>query len=268
MPKLFVVSDVHSFYTPLKKALDEKGFDPNNKDHWLIVCGDAFDRGDESEKVLHFLMSLERKVLVKGNHDILFHGLCKRRFPYSNDYSNGTTKTVFDLGEGIDGTPFDVCCDVAWNKTARYRELLVNYFETQNYIFVHSWIPTTKKEKCHPADKWIPLTTDEYMEDWRDAIDFEWEEAMWGNPFKMWKNGLNQTGKTIVFGHWHCSTGHSMESIIKASENDEERWISEFEDDAIWEPFIKDNIIGIDRCTAHTGEVNVLVLEDEFLESN
>ena len=25
-------------------------------------------------------------------------------------------------------------------------------------------------------------------------------------------------------------------------------------------------IIGIDRCTVHTGEVNVLVLEDDFLE--
>ena len=26
MPKFFVVSDIHSFYTPFKKALDEKGF--------------------------------------------------------------------------------------------------------------------------------------------------------------------------------------------------------------------------------------------------
>jgi hypothetical protein len=57
-----------------------------------------------------------------------------------------------------------------------------------------------------------------------------------------------------------------MLSEIKISENESECDISEFEDDAIWEPFIHDNIIGIDRCTAYTGEVNVLVLEDEFLE--
>lgn len=258
MPKLFVVSDIHSFYTPLKKALDEKGFDPDNKDHWLIVCGDAFDRGDESEKVLHFLMSLERKILVKGNHDILLHDLCKRKFPYSNDYPNGTAKTVFDLGEGIDGTPFDVCCDVTWNKTAAYRDLLVNYFETQNYIFVHSWIPTNVEYEGKMKPWYQEGKTLTWMEDWRDGNDVEWEEAMWGNPFKRWKDGLNQTGKTIVFGHWHCSTGHSMVS---------DRQISEFDKDAIWEPFIEDNIIGIDRCTAHTGEVNVLVLEDEFLDS-
>ena len=62
MPKLFCMSDLHSFYTPMKKALDEAGFDPNNEDHWLIVCGDAFDRGPDSCKMYDFLMKLERKV--------------------------------------------------------------------------------------------------------------------------------------------------------------------------------------------------------------
>ena len=47
--KFFVTSDIHSGYTPLKKALDEKGFDPNNETHWLVVCGDCFDRLGEIE---------------------------------------------------------------------------------------------------------------------------------------------------------------------------------------------------------------------------
>ena len=85
--KLFVTSDIHSFYEPFIKALDEAGFDPNNEEHWLIVCGDCFDRGPDSEKLLHFLMQLERKVLVKGNHDILFEALCDRGMPYSHDKS-------------------------------------------------------------------------------------------------------------------------------------------------------------------------------------
>lgn len=265
--KFFVVSDIHSFYEPFIKALENAGFDKDNEEHWLVSCGDAFDRGDESEKVLHFLMSLERKILIKGNHDTLFHDLCKRKFPYSNDYPNGTAKTVFDLGEGIDGTPFDVCCDVALNKTARYRELLVNYFETQNYIFVHSWIPTQVEYKGKMKPWYQEGKTHFYNEDWRNASDAEWEGAMWGNPFYKWQDGLNQTGKTIVFGHWHCSAGHSLLSTLRSSGNDTECAISEFEDDAIWEPFIHDNIIGIDRCTAHTGEVNILVLEDNFLEA-
>lgn len=241
--KLFVVSDIHSFYTPLKKALDEKGFDPTNENHWLIVCGDAFDRGGESEEVLHFLMSLERKILIKGNHDILLEDLCLREAPCMHDYSNGTIKTLEDLGDMGMGYSFEWCCQNAWNKTAAYRDLLVNYFETKNYIFVHSWIPTINQ----------PFIS--YDCNWRKATDDRWEAAMWVNPFDMAISGLNQSGKTIIFGHWHCSAGHKMLGHCK----DEFKY-------AMWEPCFMNDAIGIDRCTAHTGEVNVLVLEDEFLE--
>ena len=85
--KLFVVSDIHSFYKPLIEALDEAGFDKNNKDHWLISCGDCFDRGPDSVELLHYLMSLERKILIKGNHDRLLEDICTRGFQYSNDKS-------------------------------------------------------------------------------------------------------------------------------------------------------------------------------------
>jgi serine/threonine protein phosphatase 1 len=253
--KLFVFSDAHSFYTPLKEALDKAGFDPNNEDHWLISCGDVFDRGPESEEIFHYLMSIDRKILIKGNHDTLLQECCEREYFYSHDVSNGTVRTINDIGNAGMGFTFDDCCRRTHSKLARYRELLVNYFETQNYIFVHSWIPTNKIPRTHPADKWIPLSTDEYMEDWREANDVEWDAAMWGNPFKLWQAGLNKTGKTIVFGHWHCSAGHKMLGNTE----------DEFNGYPIWEPCYAEGIIGIDRCTVHTGEVNVLVLEDELL---
>lgn len=245
IPKFFATSDIHSFYTPFKKALDEAGFDPNNKEHWLVVCGDCFDRGGESEDVLRFLMSLERKILVKGNHDILLEECCMREFPYSHDNSNGTCKTIQDLGGAGYGRDFAECCCRTWDKLARYRELLVNYFETEKYIFVHSWIPIISQGSGYCK----------YDENWRKATDSRWEDALWGNPFDMHFLDLNQTGKTIVFGHWHCSGGHKMLGHCK----------SEFDEDAIWEPCFAEGIIGIDRCTAHTGECNVVVLEDEFI---
>ena len=259
MPKFFVTSDIHSAYTPLKKELDAKGFDPNNEDHWLVVCGDVFDRMGESEEVLYFLMSLQRKILVKGNHDILLEELCMREFPYSHDVSNGTVRTVQDIGDMGMGYAFDECCQRTWNKTAAYRGLLRNYFETKRYIFVHSWIATNKVKSRRLVDKWTSPTKDEWMENWRDANDTEWENAMWGNPFWKAYDGLNQTGKTIVFGHWHCSTGHAIRSEGK---------LSEFGEDACWDPYrdAQNSIIGIDRCVAYTGELNVIVIEDDFLE--
>ena len=59
-------------------------------------------------------------------------------------------------------------------------------------------------------------------------------------------------------GHYNCSYGHSCSSDGK---------ISEFEKDAIWEPWYHNNCIAIDRCVAYTNEVNVIVLEDEFEEN-
>ena len=249
MPKFFVTSDIHSFMNPLKRALDEKGFDPTNKDHWLVVCGDCYDRGDDSELVLNYLMSLERKILIRGNHELLLRDLCERGFPYRHDFHNGTTMTVYDLGDAGAGNDFEKCCEVTQNKLREYNNLLVNYFETQNYIFVHSWIVVNK----------VGIDTYEYREDWRNSSDEEWGQIMWTNPFWRAQDGLNKTGKTIVFGHWHCSTGHAMDKKYE---------IDEFGKDAIWEPYInkEQGIIGIDRCVSYTNEVNVIVLEDEFLD--
>jgi hypothetical protein len=201
-------------------------------------------------------MGLERKILVKGNHDILFEDCCTRGFPYAHDKSNGTVKTIYALGNIGEGYEFDEYCQTAWNRTARYRELLVNYFETQNYIFVHSWIPTITSGASKP---WHTLNKYyEYKEDWRDATKAEWEEAMWGNPFFKAQDGMNKTGKIIVFGHWHCSLGHLISSDGE---------LSEFGENACWDVYKNDDwkIIGLDKCTAHTGKVNVLVIEDNFL---
>lgn len=259
MPKFFITSDIHSYYTPLKKALDEKGFDPNNEDHWLVVCGDCFDRGNESVEVLHFLMQLERKVLIKGNHDLLLKNLCERGFPYGHDKSNGTVRTVQNFGGSPLLSDFEKSCQITWDKTAAYRELLINYFETEKYIFVHSWIPTITHYNKGASKPWHQVGKYyEYNEDWRNASESEWEEAMWGNPFWKAQDGMNKTGKTIVFGHWHCSLGHLIDSDGE---------LSEFGDDAKWDPYInqQQNIIGVDRCVAHTNELNVLVLEDNFI---
>ena len=37
--KYFVVTDVHSFFDEMKKALDAAGFDPTNPTHYFISCG-------------------------------------------------------------------------------------------------------------------------------------------------------------------------------------------------------------------------------------
>ena len=258
MPKFFVCSDIHSYLTPLKRALNEVGFDPDNTDHWLVVCGDTFDRGDESYELLKYLMRLERKILIRGNHDDLLEECCMREFAYSHDRSNGTKQTIEDIGGIRYGRSFSECCQLTWAKTVNYRHSLVNYFETQNYIFVHGWIPCEVYYDGDDNKPWYQnKKTFDYIPNWRECNDIEWESARWTNGIKRAIEGIIEPGKTIVCGHWHCSAGHFYDSKGK---------ISEFGLDAVWTPWYHKGCIAIDRCTNYTGDCNVLVIEDEFLK--
>ena len=253
MFKLFVISDMHSYLTPTLKALKDAGWDENNPNHIIIVCGDALDRGNETAEMVEWLIDLINKgklIYVKGNHDTLMQQMLDRGYAEWHDKQNGTQKSYYQLlnahTDMMNGRrPDEIVREVLqplYNK-------MVNYFETKKYIFVHSWVPLKK----------IGYDRYTYIEDWRNADDVEWNDAMWGNPFWHAQDGLNQTDKTIVFGHWHCSLGHLCDSKGE---------LSEFGEDAIWEPYFNEEqgIIGLDRCVAHTGEINVVVLEDGFLE--
>ena len=253
MPKLFVISDVHSYYDEMKKSLNEAGFDPNNEDHWLISCGDALDRGPQTQEVIDYLMGLPRCVLIKGNHDILMEHCINRGYPQSHDHHNGTFRSIIDLAPNAQ--TFGEACTVAYAKVKPFWDKMINYLETDRFVFCHSWIPVNCDDNHAPYH----LRNRKFSKNknWRYAHQSEWETSMWVNPLEMAKNGFG-IEKTIVCGHWHCSAGWAMQDGR-----------SEFGDDAIFDPFYyEDKLIMIDTCTAHTRRVNVIVIEDSFLENN
>lgn len=239
MAKIFAVSDVHGYFTEMKKALDEAGFDPQNPQHLLVSCGDAMDRGKQPREVIEFFNRLPNKVLVCGNHEILMQDAIRRKCFLMHDFHNGTANTAYDfctkenaglmshvqiLGELRDDPEYQ-----------KYMSLLVNYFETERYIFVHSWIPGGK--------------------DWRYAPQSKWDKSMWGNPFDIAAVVGNKTGKTIVHGHWTNSYYWARE---------EGR--SKYDDDAKFDISWHNGCIGLDACTVLSKKVSVLVVEDNFLE--
>ena len=266
--KLFCVSDIHSFFTPLKKELDRKGFEPNNLNHLLVVCGDAFDRGPESKEVYEWLNNLTNVVLVKGNHESLMEEVWNRGYFQSHDKSNGTLRTINDM--------FYEMCDFESHDAIKMSQKVlepffakfVNYFETKNYIFVHGWIPC---ESFTGYDKpwYLQKKVLKYNPNWRECNDVDWDAARWINGIKAgYLDKIIEPGKTIVCGHWHCSYGHYIKALKKAIKNDTDIVVNEFGPGAIWRPFKAKGILAIDRCTAHTGKVNVVVLEDELLDES
>ena len=249
MPKLFCISDVHGFYNEMIEALNKAGFDPNNEDHWLISCGDTLDRGRQPREVMNCLMSLPRKILVKGNHEALMMNCLAREFPYGNDWSNGTAQSIVDLAPSAN--TFDEACAAIYPKISKFIDGMVNYFETKNYIFVHSFVPLN----CYDHLPAYYRQGKQYskMENWREAHQHQWDDAMWGNPYKLAAQGL-LPDKTLVFGHFHTSWPRYYYEGKQ-----------EWGPDADFSPYYGDGYIGIDACTAYSGKVNVLVLEDEFL---
>ena len=254
MPKFFVTSDIHGFYDEMIKALNDAGFDENNEDHWLVTCGDHFDRGPDPTLVMRYLRSLPRKILVRGNHEELLVDCCQRGYPGMHDYHNGTYNTICELGAAGEGYAFDECCDRTLARVHLFLDSMVDYLETKHYIFVHSWIPLIAEDGL-PAH-YVKNRQFKFNPNWREASAKEWADARWGNPFDMVAHNL-LPDKTIVFGHWHSSTGWA-----KAEGR------SEFDDDAKFDPYYGDGFISIDACTVHSGKCNVIVLEDEFLETN
>ena len=114
-----------------------------------------------------------------------------------------------------------------------------DYYETANYVFVHGWVPGFFNKLGY-----------NYFSDWRESSPQEWNAARWFNGMACISATLED--KTIVCGHWHASYGHSRI---------EERG-SEFGPDADFSPYIAPGIMAIDACTAQSGFVNCIVLED------
>lgn len=287
--KYFISSDIHSFFDEWQEALKKKHFDIDNPNHIIVICGDIFDRGTQPLEVYNFLRSLpkERRILIRGNHEILLDDLVRRGFAENHDRHNGTIDTLYYL-QGLPsedehihefyrelarydaeyGSPvynqiklkYENQRRSIWNGLVKeildwiYSDEWINYWETPNYIFVHSWIPVCEH---YEFDKWgYPKKTqvDTYREDWRNATQTEWDDAMWGCPWQKAYLKLNQTGKTIVCGHWHTSDFFNHLTTQYKSIYDCPIFKSK-----------RYKLIGLDACTAGSKKVNCLVLEEDEL---
>lgn len=245
--KYFVVSDIHSYFDEFKKAIDEAGFNPANENHKLIICGDLFDRGSQPLELIRYLNSITRKILIRGNHEDLFIEMCERGEPWMHDISNGAAATAYTLARVNKGRyclPEEY--DIALAKVTPLFMQMHDYYETDHYIFVHGWIPCASKRVGYKEYLYS------YWSDWRHAPTEEWRKARWYNGMNCAAQGVIEPDKTIVCGHWHCSYGHWLAGETEQS----------FGEGCDYSPYYNKGIIAIDGCTAYTGKVNCIVIDD------
>ena len=67
--RYFVTADPHGFFTIMHDTLIAQGFDEDNPNHKLVICGDLMDRGKEARKMQAYILSLlekERVILIRA----------------------------------------------------------------------------------------------------------------------------------------------------------------------------------------------------------
>lgn len=256
--KYYVTADVHGYFSELKEALEEKGFFTDTSPHKLIICGDLYDRGKEANTLQEFVLDLLSKnqiILIRGNHEDLalelLHNWHLRSYNRYYHHTNGTIDTVCQLTGNTFLTITSDCEKVGRDFMQNpYIQLIipamVNYYETEHYIFTHGWIPCTPISISPYVKEFIPI------ENWRNANSDVWEKAHWINGMEAAHSGAIVEGKTIVCGHWHCSFGHAN------YENDG----GEFDNNPNFSPYYGNGIIALDACTPISHKVNCIVIED------
>ena len=236
--KLFVVSDVHGYYTEMMVALEQAGFDRDCEAHTFVSCGDLFDRGTENGRVYAFVRSLERKILIRGNHEDFLHDALERGGILCMDVENGTDVTIEQL-VGEDALDAEGKLDVK-TYAPRIRELtdfldsMVHYHEAGAYIFTHGWLPDVFEGR-YPRVR----------SDWRDATESEWRWAHLSEWQQFYGVGATLEGRIIVCGHRPSYMGYYFDP---GRERD------------CTEPFRGEGMIAVDAGTVRSGRVNVLVL--------
>ena len=235
------------------KALNDAGFDPNNDEHKIVVCGDLFDRMSESQKVYEFakeMIEKDKMIYILGNHERLLLDCLDRQYALSHDWSNGTVQTILDLAPNA--KTFNVACAVVYDKIKPLIDKTVNYVETTRFVMCHGFIPVNCDDPFPPYYRRGRKFTK--MENWREASQHQWDDATWLNSYEMVDQGFG-IEKTIIAGHWHCSYGRYQKNEGP-----------EFGEDADFSPFYYDDkLIMIDTCTAYSHKVNCLVLEDDII---
>ena len=246
---IYAVSDIHGYCTELEDALFEAGFAVNDDRHLLIVCGDCFDRGSESRELFDFLNSVQNKVIVRGNHEDMLEVILEKRLMGKGGFVNGIDSTLRSFfGDRVIGLP-DFFYRFAYKLHLEEKEEIVSelqkfignsydYFETENYIFTHGWLPISQAKDG----------TCSVNHDFRHDRPDVWNRARITEWYRAYGEGAILKGKTVVCGHRSARFG----CLVDYSRDPSDCSI-----------FSSDGIKVLDASTMQSGRVNVLVIENE-----
>lgn len=223
-PYVYAISDIHGQFDLFEKLLED--FNPATQQ--LVLIGDLNDRGPKSKECFlkgKALVETYQAIYLRGNHEDIFLNFLDNPEGIAELYwRNGGRETMESLlhpGAVEEYSPTEMALMIH----SRYKELisflknLPYYFEWEQYLFVHAGVDLTLK-------------------DWRESKP---DDFMWIR--KEFHEGINHTGKTIVFGHTVTPNLHGDNQTTA-------RWVS-------------DGKIGIDGGAIYGGSVHGILFDSK-----
>lgn len=181
---VYVCSDIHAEYQLFIKLLDEINF---GDDDVMYICGDVIDKGNDSIKLMQFIMDSPNIHTIMGNHEydfLKYYWSLMKDATDDYDFVLNKLKEYFPDGHLLD-----------WD-TVDYIESLPYYIETESFILVHSGLPIDENNRVvHPSGVKVEALV--YDRAFKDA------------------DALPITDKCIFFGHTPTSYLCGSPKIIK-----------------------------------------------------
>lgn len=282
--KIFCVADIHGHYKEFIRDLEKSGYNEDDESHLLIVCGDNFDRGNESKELFNYLYRLTKEnkaICLKGNHEYMLIDFLENKDSQFNYLYNGLETTIASFLEE-ENSFSKFLSNIKYNEDKkeviniygkRVKPLLEDFEAIPTEIAYSVWqeyaVEIIKKKNPELLNWLINLrdyyetknyifthaSIDTECKDWRNPTysDFGW--TPW--QYLTWDNGLffgkeiKNTDKTVVVGHYNTDGIRVKYNLLGADGNNSIL----YRDDK--------KIIMIDTCTPITKRVNCLIIDDE-----
>ncbi len=195
----YIVSDVHGEYDLFIKLLEKIKFSDSDT---MIICGDVVYKGQDSIKLLKYVLSKPNIKMIIGNHEYDFlkkyWALMQKALPYEYDKVLEELKLHFvDDGYLLDWDTIDAL------------ESLPYYIEDKDFICVHAGVPIDKVNNKILINK------------------ARCEDLVYDRRFKE-PRVIPNTEKCIFYGHTPTSYLINKPEIITYPKNNNPRSIKDY----------------------------------------
>ncbi len=182
---IYVCSDIHGEYDLFIKMLEKINFSDEDV---MYVCGDVIDKGEDSVRLMQFIMKTPNVHTIMGNHEYDF---LKRYWVLMENSPEDFDVVLKNLQEYF---PFDGHL-LDWD-TVDYVESLPYYLIEEDFILVHAGLPIDEKGSV------------------LSPVGVKVENLVYDRAFKE-PDVLPKTDKCIFFGHTPTSYIRGEPKILK-----------------------------------------------------